>query len=236
MGYLKEILTKEKPSSILADIDQGKRPKSDFDPYYNRVLAGGIAQEDLCKEFIECWTSNSKTPIRDFISDSEVFHGYILEDNIPLNKNLYYLFYDDPEYALHFFFANEKTTSSALNKLKSFVKDSGLSPEDFAKKYNWNFKNMLEFFNQSFFEDWNEKSIPAGSMLVEICDFLGVKVKPLDTTPEKWSIDEYTFEEWVSDCRSAKSKSAIQLKNFARLFSLPPTRWYKNTSWTHYAQ
>lgn len=79
------------------------------------------------------------------------------------------------------------------------------------------FSDILYHFNGSF-ENWQtDTSISDGSLLVSLCDYLGVKVETIEETPVNWSVPEYEFEEF---------ENKDDLKKFARLFSKPMNKWY----------
>lgn len=83
------------------------------------------------------------------------------------------------------------------------------------------FDDVLYHFNEHF-QCWHtEYSIDAGAALVRLCDYFGIKVKPLDKTPADWSVEEFEFEEFADSAENKK-----KLKEFARLFSKPMNQWY----------
>ena len=79
------------------------------------------------------------------------------------------------------------------------------------------FSDVLYHFNGSF-ENWQtDTSIIDGSLLVSLCDYLGIKIETIGETPAKWNVPEYEFEEF---------ESKDDLEKFARLFSKPMNKWY----------
>lgn len=86
------------------------------------------------------------------------------------------------------------------------------------------FKDLEEIFSDSYFEDWrSEESIKGGSLLVQLCDHLKIKVKTLANSPKNWDIEESEFSEEYQGSKQ-------DLINFSRLFKKPIDKWYP--SWT----
>lgn len=84
----------------------------------------------------------------------------------------------------------------------------------------------VEHHFKIFFEDWRtDDSIFAGSLLVRLCDNLGIKIEPYERTPKDWNIPEYEFKEFYEE------HGDKPLREFARLFNKPMSQWYAK-SWT----
>ena len=83
----------------------------------------------------------------------------------------------------------------------------------------------IDYHLSGSFENWQTNtSILDGCYAVRLCDYLRVKVKPVEKTPANWSVEGYEFEEF------AEKHGKEKLKDFARLFSKPMNNWY-GKSW-----
>jgi len=107
-----------------------------------------------------------------------------------------------------------------VSAMKTEVKRSGLSPKCFGEKYGYSFSEMIESYDSVFetsdIEDW----ITAADELMNFCDFFEIKAEPQARSPEEWDLSEADLESYL------ENRSKKEAKNFARLFSSPPDRWY----------
>ena len=137
---------------------------------------------------------------------------------------------------------DEETAGSFFKNYIKAVDESGVAPKQFAKKNNIDFKSIFELYYYRFicpdnvsyremtsFQDW----IVAGSGIVTLCDFFGVKIKAQEFFNDlsKSSDGLYDFKMETGDPECFKEAvlrcSKKDCINFARLFSTKPEKWFE---------
>lgn len=206
LDYLIDCYVKNKP------FDYTKCSTTDLNKFLD---ANSISFEEL--------DLKTKSSIFDFVHNNELV--FCKQENLDIKircqfKNLALAFqYPEPSKVVDYIIKNKvKFNEFVRYTMKDDLYATSLKILPFSKI---KFDDVLYHFNEHF-QSWDtEDSITAGAALVRLCDYFGIKVKPLDKTPADWSVEEFEFEEFAD---SAKNKK--KLKEFARLFSNPMNQWY----------
>ena len=135
-----------------------------------------------------------------------------------------------------------------IHAFKKAVEQEEITFKKLAKKYGYTFKKLLSSYN-SIFESNDIKSwIEEGGEFVAFCDLFCIEVETLARSPADWNLSEYSFSIILEDLETVNVDPAvnidilygrppntakpreiayeIMIKNFARLFSLPPDEWF----------
>lgn len=106
-----------------------------------------------------------------------------------------------------------------VKTLAESVHSVGSTPKELVKANNLTFKevkDIFEFARPQHWQDW----IPSAAELVDLCDYLGINVEPLDKSPSDWGVCEYDMESL------SRKHNEEDCKKFARLFSKHPAEWF----------
>lgn len=133
-----------------------------------------------------------------------------------VNRKLNVLFCGDFE---HFSYYCMNLNLDFLKTFTEAVTKTGLSPKQFAKKNRINFSFLRDFYvgcSRISHDTW----ISSWAEFVDVCEFLGITVKPIDNSPLDWEIDEADFRDL------AEQATKQDCKKFAKLFSQAPSSWF----------
>lgn len=238
--------------SVSSNLDSNYTPTKEFIVELSKVYTGEKEKFDLTKitaneyknllaldeNFDKLEHNLTREDIREFL---DCFINYIpyhpTDDNIGYIPNLIeeICLFKDLNIVFKFCLYNVNDLKKAIEHIKkkniTFVEDDTTLPvkdlDHFNNRVEKIYDKYVEMLNVGYFQDWRgEDSITAGGLFVELCDYLGLKVKSIDKTPMDWNIQEFVFQEYYTD-----HNDKHLLKNFARLFSRHPSCWYGEPWW-----
>lgn len=110
------------------------------------------------------------------------------------------------------------------------IKESGIDPKSFAETNGIDSERLYDFYKDTFVEpafhnhnvDSYKYLIVSGSKMVKLHDFLGVKIKTMNS-PRHLGGHPFFHEDFPEALELCSEEERI---NFARLFSETPEEWF----------